>query len=88
MIEAELRPVSVPHSRRRRHQTLGHSQPRKAGEVQPCLHSLPAFANEDPEVLDRIVEFLLQQGILFGDGTRLKIGDAGKGPTGDATSSS
>jgi ATP-dependent Lhr-like helicase len=46
---------------------------------QRWLSRLPSFANEEPELLDRIVEFLLQQGILFSDGIRLSIGDAGEG---------
>jgi len=38
---------------------------------------LPAFANEDPEVLQRIIDFLLEHQILYSDGTRLSFGDAG-----------
>jgi ATP-dependent Lhr-like helicase len=39
---------------------------------------LPAFANEEPEVLQRIIDFLLEYQILYSDGTRLSFGDAGQ----------
>jgi ATP-dependent helicase Lhr and Lhr-like helicase len=39
---------------------------------------LPAFANEEPEVLERIINFLLEHQILYSDGTRLSFGDAGQ----------
>ncbi|MFT4177043.1 MAG: helicase-related protein [Luteolibacter sp.] len=39
---------------------------------------LPAFANEEPEVLQRIIEFLLDCQILYSDDTRLSFGDAGQ----------
>lgn len=44
---------------------------------QGWIGRLPAFANEDPEVLERIVNFLLEHQILYSDGIRLSFGDAG-----------
>jgi len=45
---------------------------------QGWIGRLPAFANEDPEVLGRIIGFLLEHQILYSDGTRLSFGDAGQ----------
>ncbi len=45
---------------------------------QGWIGRLPAFANEEPEVLDRIINFLLEHQILYSDGTRLSFGDAGQ----------
>lgn len=45
---------------------------------QGWIGRLPAFANEEPEVLERIIDFLLEHQILYSDGTRLSFGDAGQ----------
>ncbi len=45
---------------------------------QGWIGRLPAFANEEPEVLQRIINFLLEHEILYSDGTRLSFGDAGQ----------
>jgi ATP-dependent Lhr-like helicase len=45
---------------------------------QGWIGRLPAFANEGPEVLQRIIDFLLEHQILYSDGTRLSFGDAGQ----------
>jgi ATP-dependent Lhr-like helicase len=45
---------------------------------QGWIGRLPAFANEEPEVLQRIIAFLLEHQILYSDGTRLSFGDAGQ----------
>ena len=45
---------------------------------QGWIGRLPAFANEEPEVLQRIINFLLEKQILYSDGTRLSFGDAGQ----------
>ena len=45
---------------------------------QGWIGRLPAFANEEPEVLQRIIDFLLEHQILYSDGTRLSFGDAGQ----------
>ena len=45
---------------------------------QAWIGRLPAFANEEPEVLQRIIDFLLEHQILYSDGTRLSFGDAGQ----------
>jgi ATP-dependent Lhr-like helicase len=45
---------------------------------QGWIGRLPAFANEEPEVLQRIINFLLEHQILYSDGTRLSFGDAGQ----------
>jgi ATP-dependent Lhr-like helicase len=45
---------------------------------QRWIGRLPAFANEEPEVLQRIIDFLLEHQILYSDGTRLSFGDAGQ----------
>lgn len=42
------------------------------------LGRLPAFANESREVLNEIVRFLLRDQILYSDGPRLSISDAGQ----------
>ena len=39
---------------------------------------LPPFALEKPDVLDRTVGWLIEQRILYSDGTRLSFGDAGE----------
>lgn len=44
---------------------------------QRWIGRLPAFANEEPGVLPRIIDFLLEHHILYSDGTRLSFGDAG-----------
>lgn len=44
---------------------------------QGWIARLPAFANEEPGVLQRIIDFLLEHQILYSDGTRLSFGDAG-----------
>ena len=45
---------------------------------QGWIGRLPAFANEEPEVLQRIINFLLEKQIFYSDGTRLSFGDAGQ----------
>ncbi len=45
---------------------------------QGWISRLPAFANEGPEMLQRIIDFLLEHQILYSDGTRLSFGDAGQ----------
>jgi ATP-dependent helicase Lhr and Lhr-like helicase len=45
---------------------------------QGWIGRLPAFANEEPEVLQRIIDFLLEHQILYSDGVRLSFGDAGQ----------
>jgi len=39
----------------------------------------PIFGSEDPKTLDGIVNYMLEEGILWSDGVRLVIGDAGEG---------
>lgn len=45
---------------------------------QDWIGRLPAFGRENPELLERIVAHLLEHQILYSDGIRLSVGDAGE----------
>jgi ATP-dependent Lhr-like helicase len=45
---------------------------------QTWLHRLPCFAKEEQGILDSIVRHLVENRILYSDGSRLSFGDAGE----------
>jgi ATP-dependent Lhr-like helicase len=46
---------------------------------QKMMVDSPIFGAEDPKTLKGIVDYMLEEGILWSDGARLVIGDAGEG---------
>ena len=46
---------------------------------QKMMIDSPIFGTEDPKTLESIVDYMLEEGILWSDGARLVIGDAGEG---------